>query len=150
MCVFSYMITHFEETSIFGMQQSLTVFVSIYARFYLFLVSSKITEIKVRENGAANFYLPAAEDCGPYSLSGPDKSVVLRVSPDADTTISRLYSNRSTATVLENGTIVFTLHYITWRDKGAFLTQSLTRNPDCLWHGTITILEDGKQSHAYA
>ena len=49
--------------------------------------------------------------------------------------------------MLANRTVVYTLHYITWRDEGTFMTNSL--DPDCMWYITVSILKDGKQSYMH-
>lgn len=103
--------------------------------------TAKLTEITAEENSAINFYLPIPQECGTYNFTDPNESLVLTVFADGTTNVSGIYSYRGTATPLQNGTVIFTLHHISWRDKGTYATQTLV--PSCQWYYTLKLPSDG-------
>ena len=109
---------------------------------YLFTAFAKLIDLPTKVGSAVHFHLPPFTECGYYNLTDSEQTLVLTVFNQSKPTTSDTYRRRSTVESLRNGTILFTLHFISWQDEGLFTMQTpITR---CQWNYSLRLIKEGK------
>ena len=109
---------------------------------YLFTAFAKLIDLPTKGGSAVHFHLPPFTECGYYNLTDSEQVLVLTVFNQSKATTSDTYRRRSTVESLRNGTILFTLHFISWQDEGLFTIQ--TPIIRCQWNYSLRLIKEGK------